>query len=413
MRDKELYRQILGIEAPWTVRDVTLRLAEGEVIVHVEHTGKGLRCPECDRESSCYDHRERRWRHLDTCQYRTVIVARVPRVACPEHGVLQIRVPWSESHSRFTALFEALVIDWLREASESAVSRLLRLSWDEVDGVMERAVRRGLLRREDQSATRIGVDETSFRKRHDYVTVVTDQDSGDVLHVGDGRDERALRGYYEGLTGQQLKAIEAVSMDMWKAYIKATRASVPDADTKIAFDRFHVSRHLNEAVDKIRRQEHKALRGEGCDDLKNTKYWWLMNPKNMDENLWNDFETLRESKLKTARAWSIKELAATLWGYVTRGWARKAWKKWLSWAMRCRLEPIKAAACMIRDHLWGILNAIALKATNARAESINAKIQKIKAQACGYRNRERFRNAIYFHLGGLDLYPASITHTNL
>jgi transposase len=409
MRDKDLYAKILGIEAPWFVRDVDLQLQKGEVYVFLDFNPTGsLTCPECGKDAPGYDRRERRWRHLDTCQYHTIIVADVPRVECKKDGVHQIAVPWSEPGSRFTALFEALVIDWLQEASLSAVGRLLGLSWDEVDGIMGRAVRRGLERRDQVSPERIGIDETSFQKRHEYVTVVSDHDTGDVVYVADDRKQESLDGFYKSLKIEQLYAIKSVGMDMWKGYINSTRAYVPDADLKIGFDKFHVAKHLGDAVNKVRYQEHKILSSQGKTDLKKTKYLWLMNPDNMDEERWEGFEPLRNSALKTARAWAIKELAMTLWGFSTRGWAKKAWKKCLNWAMRSNLEPIKKVARMLKTHLWGILNAIALKINNAKSEGLNSKIQKIISQACGFRNRERFRNMIYFHLGGLDLYPAGV-----
>jgi len=414
MRDKDLYAKILGIEAPWFVREVDLHLQDGEVYVFLDFKPNNpLSCPECGQKAPGYDSRERRWRHLDTCQYRTIIVADVPRVQCDEHGVHQIAVPWSEPGSRFTALFEALVIDWLQEASLSAVARRLGLTWDAVDGIVERAVRRGLQRRKLESPERIGIDETSFQKRHEYVTVVSDHVSGKVLHVSDNRKEVSLEGYYKTLSIEQLNAIRSVSMDMWPAYIKATRGYVPDADKKIGFDKFHVAKHLGDAVNKVRYQEHKILLSQGKTDLKKTKYLWLTNPDNMDDEKWDKFESLRTSALKTARAWAIKELAMTLWDYSTRGWAKKAWKKCLNCAMRSKLEPIKKVASTLKKHLWGILNAIALKVNNGKSEGINLKIQKLKSQACGYRNRERFRNMIYFHLGGLSLYPAGVKSSRI
>ena len=153
MQDRTLYARRLGIEDPWRVTDVTLRLDEAqEVIVSVELVqGVTLHCPKCEDPGSRYDSRERRWRHLDTMQYRTILVAQIPRVQCDKHGVVQVAVPWSDPKSRFTALFEALVIDWLKEASFSAVARQLSLSWDQVEGIQERAVRRGLARRKKVS----------------------------------------------------------------------------------------------------------------------------------------------------------------------------------------------------------------------------------------------------------------------
>lgn len=410
MKDTDLYAQILGIQAPWTVADVKLTLAAGEVSVFVEHdSAVPLACPKCGATSPGYDKRRRKWRHLDTCQYKTMLVADVPRVQCPEHGVVTVEVPWSEPGSGFTALFEALVIDWLKEATISAVSRQMKLSWNAIDGIMSRAVARGLARREVESPKHLGVDETSFRKRHDYVTIVSDQAEGNVLHVALGRHKKDLTDYYASLTEEQLATIESVSMDMWPAYISATLKKVPGAAEKIAFDKFHVAKYLGEAVDKVRREEHKQLLSQDRKDLTGTKHVWLTNPRNMSDTQWRWFRNLRESSLKTARAWALKEAAMTLWHYVSKTWALKAWKKWLAWAVRCRLAPMKKVAKTIKEHLWGILNAIVLKTTNGPAESINSRIKTIKVRSRGFRNKERFRNAIYFHLGGLDLYPASIT----
>lgn len=197
-------------------------------------------------------------------------------------------------------------------------------------------------------------------------------------------------------------------MDMWPAFIGATRAALPDADTKIAFDKFDVAKYLGDAVDKVRRAEHKALWVQGRDDLVHSKYQWLRNPSNMNRSQWHNFEGLLESALKTAHTWAIKEFAMSLWGYVSRTWAQKGWTRWLAWATRCRLESVKKVAQTIKKHLWGILNAIILNANNGGAESINGRIKLIKVRSRGFRNKARFRNAIYFHLGDLDLYPEAV-----
>lgn len=408
MRDRDLYARILGISSPWRVADVELNLAAGRVKVRVEtEPDTQLTCPHCGKPVPGYDKRHKEWRHLDTCQYQTILSAEVPRVNCPEHGVSQIHAPWAEPGSGFTALFEALVIDWLKEASISAVGRQLALSWNAIDGIMQRAVRRGLERR-DMEATcrRMGVDETAFRKRHDYVTVVTDQEKGHVIHVADDRKKESLVAFYDSLTDKQKGAIECVSMDMWQAFIGATLESFPGADKKIAFDKFHVAKYLGDAVDKVRRQEHKALLKAGNDMLKGSKYAWQTNPENMSAKQWRAFKALRDSSLKTARAWAIKEFGMSLWHYISRTWAEKGWNRWYSWAIRSRLEPVKKVARIIKKHLWGILNAVVLDANNGHAESTNSKIKMIKVRSRGFRNKKRFKTAIYFHLGGLDLYPA-------
>jgi transposase len=192
MRDKDLYAQILGIKSPWQVPDVELVASQSTVTVHVGRDEKlAACCSQCARPSPGYDSRMRRWRHLDTCQYKTILVAAVPRVRCEEHGVVTSSVPWAEPGSGFTALFEALVIDWLKEASISVVSRLMGLSWNAVDGIMQRAVARGLSRREQCCVAHLGVDETAFKKRHDDVSIVSDQSTGHVLHVATNNRKKA------------------------------------------------------------------------------------------------------------------------------------------------------------------------------------------------------------------------------
>lgn len=415
MQDRDLYARILGLVDPWEVRDVKLDLNAGEVRVSVApKLHASLLCPECQKPCPGYDSRERSWRHLDTCQFKTILVADVARIECAEHWVKQVHVPWAEPGAGFTALMEAVVIDWLRSlASIKAVAEQLRLSWDEVDGILARAVARGLLRRKRVRVRRLGVDETSFQRRHEYVTIVTDLDGGCVLHVADDRKREALDGYFRSLTPAQIEAIEVVAMDMWGAFIASVSECVPDAERKIAFDKFHVASHLGDAVDKVRRAEHKALLSQGCDSMKGSRYLWLTNPDNLDEAGAGALNALHQISVKTSKAWALKETAMCLWRFVQRGRAEREWLGWIRKALRSRLDPVKKVARMIQKHLWGIVNAMALKATNAASESVNAKVQRIKRTACGFRSRERFRNAILFHLGGLDLYPAaaSATHT--
>jgi len=410
MQTRELYQKILNIQEPWKVVAVELDVEEPEVQVHIAYLEQKPPCPECGHPCSRYDARRRRWRHLDTCEYPTFLVTDVPRVQCEVHGVLQLRVPWAAMGSKFSKPFEALVIDWLQVASTSAVAKVFGLSWESVDGIMQRAVKRGLQRRRNlllPLPKHLGVDETSFRRQHDYVTVVIDQDDNTVIHVADGRGRDTLDTFFEGFPESQRKAVDSVAMDMWGAYIAAVTEAVPGAEHKIAFDRFHVAGHMSKAVDKVRRQEHKTLKAREINPLTGTRYLWLKSPEVLKGEQLEKLDLLKDSSLKTARAWAIKELARSLWHFKTRGWARRGWLRWYSWAIRSRLEPLKEVARMVKRHLEGILTAVVLGVTNARSEAVNSKIQWIKYTARGFRNRERFRNAIYFHLGGLDLYPQS------
>jgi transposase len=319
--------------------------------------------------------------------------------------VLQVPVPWAEKGSRFTQLFERLAIDWLLEAGRSAVKRRLRLSWDEADGIMQRAVRRGLARRKQEVVPHVGVDEKSFQKRHEYVTVVCDLDRGHVLHVSDDRKAESLAAYYQSLTAEQRTGIQAVAMDMHDPYVKATREHVPEAERKIVYDKFHIVQQLNQAVDQVRKHEHKELLAAGDERLKRTKYTWLRNALKFTATAWRAFRELRHSKLRTARAWALKETIMELWEFTYRGAAQRFFRQWHQWATRSRLEPMKRAARTLKERLANILTYLDHPYTNAMAESLNAKIQWIKYTARGFRSRKGFRTAIYFHCGGLALYP--------
>ena len=412
MRDTELYAQILGVTAPWRVSGVRMESAENRISVEVTYDPDApAPCPKCGKAVKRHDHRKREWRHLDTCQLETRLVADVPRTSCPVHGVLTMPVPWASGSSRFTLLFETLVIDWLGEASVAAVARRVRMTWDEVAGIMDRAVARGLARRTVELPEALAVDETSFQKRHEYVTIVHDPRGPKkrVLHVADGRGKESLKGFLGGFSAEARERVKVVAMDMHEPYIKAVAEALPDGENKVAFDKFHVAMHLGDAVNKVRREEHAVLQTAGDQRLKGTRFLWLYNPdRSMSDKQWRSFESLRSSTLKTARAWSIKEAAMEVWDYAPRDALESQWMKWYGWAIRSQLEPVKAVARMVKRHLGGIVLAAKASITNASAEGLNSVVQMLKHVAHGYRNRERFRNAIYFHLGGLDLYPRAI-----
>lgn len=405
MQDRQLYQQILGITSPWFVERVELALKEGEVRVHLAHAAGAMwACPECGKECPLHDHeRERTWRHLDTCQYQTLLLASSPRTRCPEHGVRLVRVPWAEPFSRFTLLFERLVIDWLTAASQSAVAERMGLTWDEVHGIMERAVKRGLERRKVEKIPYLGVDEKAFRKGHRYVTIVNDLEQGRVLFVAKDRRQSSLDGFWGTITSEQRDSIRGVAMDMWDPYVNSVTAHLPDAEGKIVFDKFHVAQHLGEAVDKVRREENKELRARGDDTLVGTKYAWLRNPNSHTDKQWSEFRALRTSKLRTARAWALKEQGMLLWDYKSETAARKHFAWWYRWATRSRLKPVIAKAKMLKARLGGVLTYLTHQITNAASESINSKIQWIKYTARGFRNHDNFVTAIYFHCGGLDM----------
>lgn len=402
-----LYEAVLGLKAPWSIERVETQLDAGEVHVWVA-LPKGERwvCPECHAEAPIHDHQDRSWRHLDTCQFHTIVHARVPRLKCPTHGIRQLQVPWAAPGSQFTALFEALAIDWLKQASVSAVARHLRISWDEASGIMERAVRRGLKRREAEVVKHVGVDETSFAKRHAYVTVVADLERGRVLYVADDRSQASLDGYWASLSSEHLLQLEAVAMDMCAPCIQSVMLNVPFVDEKLVFDKFHIAQNLNQAVDQVRRSENRRLQAQGDTSLVGTRFDWLRHPASFTRAAGQAFDALREQVHRVARAWELKETAMAIFDLKAPWAARRHFVRWFAWAIRSQLEPIKRAARTLRRYWGQVENYFRHRITNAGLEAINTKIQQVKRRSRGFRSRDRFKMAIYFHCGGLDLYPS-------
>jgi transposase len=409
----ELYRQLLGLTTPWAVERVELDLVKQHVEVHVGHApGQRFACPECGRELGVYDHlAERTWRHLDSCQFLTYLHARPPRVSCPEHGVHQVTLPWAQAGNRFTNLFEALAIDVLLAANIKKAAGLLRITWDEAWHLMERAVHRGRSAKALAIPRQIGVDEKAIAKGHRYMTLVCDLEAATVEYIGEERKEKSLSDYFEAFPEAQRKEVEAISLDMWPAYINACRKGIPGADEKMVFDRFHIMRQVIDAVDKVRKQEHRALMKDGDATLAKSKYLWLTNPNNMTDKARAHFAELKGAELKTGRAWALKEALRGLWDYQSATWAAKFWKRWYFWATHSRLPPMIDAAKLIARHLPNVLTYFTHRITNAVAEGLNSKIATVQKRACGYRNPDNFKIAVYFHCGGLNLYPPALTHT--
>ena len=407
MRDTELYRHLLGLVAPWEVSRVELSVDGGRVDVWAEHSKRTrFACPECGTELFVYDHgEERAWRHLDSCAFLTYLHARPPRVECPTHGVRQVALPWAEPMSRFTVLFERLAIDVLKECDVEGAARLLRLSWDEAWHLMDRAVARGLARKPHVVPARIGVDEKAAGRGQDYITVVSNIDTGTVEYLADERRQTSLDGFFEKFSTEERERIEAVAMDMWDPYITSTRDHLADADQKIVFDRYHLMKYLTGAVDTVRKQENRALVAAGDKSLSGSKYLWLYSAENLPERHQDRFGVLRGSDLKTARAWAIKESLRHFWSYKRRGWGEKHFRRWYFWATHSRLQPVIDAARTLKRHEAGLMSYFAHRVSNAGAEGLNSRIQAIRVSARGYRNREHFKTAIWFHLGGLQLYP--------
>ena len=406
----EHYRQLLGLNDAWRVQSVDFQPEERRVSIHLTHLGGRLLCPECGGECGRADMApERTWRHLDTMQFRTEIRAAVPRCNCSQCGVKTIAVPWAGKHSRFTLLFEAFAVELLKVCSSvSAGATLLGLDWSSVQSIMDRAVERGLKRRSTENVQHVGLDEKSFGKGHDYVTVLTDIEGGRVLEVAEDRTQEAAEKVLQSLPETQRERITAAAMDMWKPYMSAAASQLPRAE--VVHDKFHISRMLNEALDQVRRQENKTLVSGGDKRLVGSKQLWLFKPANLSRKRKKELKALKDQDLKTSRAWALKENFRHFWEYTYTSSASEFFQGWHGWAVRSQLKPVIKVAKTLRRHLDGLLSYFRHRITNAAAEGFNSRIQAIKSAARGFRDFQNYRTRILFFCGKLDLRPPIPSH---
>lgn len=406
MQDTALFTQLLGLCNPWKVVGVTPDLDEKSIVVRIEWPkGEKGPCPECKMPCSVYDHREERaWRHLDTMQFRTLLICPVPRINCRTHGVKSIQVPWADMKGRFTFLFERFTIDVLLSASsQTKAATLLGLTWDEVHHIQERAVQRGISRRNLDKLNYIGIDEKSFLKGQSYASIMYDLDESRVLDLVKDRTEESAKILLKTLPDEKRTEIKAVAVDMWVPFLTAITDVLPHSD--IVHDKYHVVSYLSKAVDEVRRGENKALQRDGVDSLKGTRFTWLRSQANWSERDKKTFKSLKADGLKVGRAWSIKEVFLGIWNYSYEKAARTFFEKWYFWATHSRLKPIIKVAKIIKNHIDNILTYLHHQITNAKAEGLNSKIQSIKSAARGFRNFENYRTAILFYCGRLVLHP--------
>ena len=293
-------------------------------------------------------------------------------------------------------------------SSISAAAKLLNVDWQAVQSIMDRAVARGLERRDKSNIRNVGIDEKSFGKGQDYVSIMTDVDNARVLEVVPERTRVAADKLWQLMDALQRKLIQAVSMDMWSPFMEANRDACPDA--AIFYDKFHVSKYLNEEFDKVRRQENIQLVEEGDDHLKGTRQLWLYAMENLPEEKSVVMLSLRQVDLKTGRAWSMKENFRHFWECESVEDATVFFTTWYGWATRSKLPPIAKVGTMLKRHLSGLLSYVTHRITNASSEGFNSKIQSIKSAARGFSSFENYRTRILFFCGKLDLFPSISSH---
>jgi len=401
MQSTEFYRQILGIEKPWKIISVDLDMEAKRVVIRaeVDRATKWYH-PDTKLAASLHKWAERTWRHLDTCQFETLISASVPSVKYQDGSIEEIAVPWAGRYQRYTKLLAQAVIMWLQACGNvSKVAQCMRLDWQTVNNIMGKAVKQGLLRRENEVIEHVGMDEKSFRRGHTYASILNDLDNNRVWDLVEGRKTDNAKELLDTLSEEQKLGIRAVAMDMWAAYENAVNEKLPNAD--IVHDKFHISSYLNKAVDDVRKEEHRRLMKEGDDTLKNSKYQWLRNFPDLRSQ--PSFQSLYNANLQTSKAWRLKESFSGFWQYSYIISAVKFFEDWCKQVKRSRLGPMKKVAEMLQGRLQGLLNFLKHRITNAASEGMNSLVARIIANARGLRSFTILRIRVLFYLGKLDL----------
>ncbi len=398
------YQQLLGFPATWKVDDVNLSVSGLKIEVHLCFVGDEVLCPKCGEHGKVYDQApEQRWRHLDTMQFETIIIARIPRCQCETCGVKTIAVPWAAPHSRFTLLFEGFTVSLLQHCSSvQAASNILKLDWHAVDQIMKRAVERGLMRRKPDNVLHVGIDEKSFRSGHKYITILNDLDRSRVLDIIEDRTLKGTKKLLETLSKQQKARVASVSLDMWQPFTTAVTKLLPKAD--IVHDRFHISKYLNDAVNKVRNQESHELQKNGDKSLVGSKYSWLRNPENMTISQRARFDELMACELKTGVAWGLKNVFRDFWNCSSELRGELFFTYWCEIVDKSGLKPLVKVKGLMERHKDNILNYFKHKVSNAVSEGLNSKIQLLKATARGFRGFESYRTRILFYCGKLEMH---------
>lgn len=403
-----LFERSMGLGPEWRVEDVWFEEGAAgspdELHVRVGRVpGMAVECPACGARRGVYDTRERTWRHLDIWQYETVVHCAVPRVDCPEDGVLTARMPWEvRPNSHFTALFEAQVLVMaLSGMTATQVAGQLRLSDSRVWAILGRAVGEALGRADYSGVRRVGVDDTARRRGQNYVSTMVDLDGRRVVAVTEGRDKGALGRLCEELEsrGGDRSAVAEVTRDMSQAYALGVAEQMPQAAQTV--DRFHVMQLFEQAVDRVRCAEAKSS-AEKRRLLKGTKYVWLKRPENLTERQAARKESLMGEHLLTARACAMAEAMRAVYSCPDRESAAAELDRVVSWVMHSNVGEMKRVARTVRAEREGVLNWFSSRATNAVLEGLNSVIQSMKRAARGFRNVEYLRTVIFLRLGGLD-----------
>ncbi len=342
---------------------------------------------------SYYDKTVRQIRDLSCGDTRIYLEVEVRRVMCRGCGkVKRERLDFLANNPFYTKRFAYYVGRKCRVMSIQDVAKELRLDWHTVKALDKEYMEKQLLLNPVSAPRVIGIDEVSMRKGHTYRIIVSDLERHRPIWFG-GKDRSldSLNMFYQWLGAEKVKKLQIAVMDMWKAFLKSTRENVPDA--AILYDKFHVMRHLGEALDTVRKIEYARPSGKDRSYIKGQKYTLLSNRENLTIDGRKALKKLLMANKRINTAYLLKESFGQLWSYQMEGWARKFfdnWKESLKWQ---RIEPYEKFADMIERHWDGVAaySKPENKVSLGFVEGLNNKIRVIQRRAYGLRDEEYLR----------------------
>jgi len=402
---ESIVRKTLGLKRH-RVKKVTED--RGHLIVWLSPDGRFKPiCSQCKAKGPGYDTlKERRWKHVPLWGIPVVLVYAPRRIACANCGVKVEAIPWTQGKSPLSFPLSMVLATWAKLVAWQVVGQLFGFHWNTVRKAVRDVVDYGLEHRDMDKILYIGIDEISRRRGHIYHTQVYDLDEKRLLWTGQDRSSATLHAFFDFLGKERCEQIQAVCCDMWAPYADVIKARLPNA--LLVFDKFHIVRHLIDAVDTVRKREARDLKAEDPDLLKKSRYIWLKNPWNLTEDQRARLSDLEKLNLKINRAYLLKEAFRRFWEYSSPAWAKKYLDQWFWWATHSRLEPIRKFAWMIRRHQDDILNYFKCRIDNGAVEALNNKAKAISHRAFGYRTAQTFSLALYHGMGKLPL--PQLTH---
>ena len=398
MRVTTAFNRMLGLQGAFVQ---SVRFSSDGIVVRVRPSARSHRCPCGARSRARYDRSRRRWRHVDAAGCRLWLEADIARIACRSCGRVRTEeIPWARPGARHTRDLEH-VIAWLAQRTDkTSICQLLRVSWEAVDRIVKHVVAEYLDDARLDNLFNLGVDEISYKRGHQYLTVVANHDTGRVVWVADGRDHAALQGFFDALGPQRCRHVRAISMDMAPVWRGPVADNIPQA--AVCLDPFHVIRWANEALDAVYRTTRREHR-QPMREWRRTRYALRAGAERLDRRHRELLNELRRDRYHLWRAWELKEQLRDLYRTTDPDDAYAYVRAWCTSATRSRLRPFVNLARRIREHQRGIANAVKYGLSNSRLEGINAKIRLINRRGYGHPNPDSLAAMIHLCLGGITI----------